>query len=274
MLVHREGTQPDWARLKGADQRDFRPTEDQRFEVTVALPPATNEGTYGFQLVVANAADPQRDFTEGDPVTIKHQPAGPVTPPPAPPWWLWAAIAAVVLLVIGGVAFLLLPNGNDVPTDGTTQPSGVPMIHVVGRPVEQARQLLDEKGIKHKEAPVVRQGQKGHVVAQSVAENQTVDPATEVVLEVQGVAVPSVRTPADLGAAALALRNAGLKVGEIRGTLSEQFQRFEPASGTPVFDGSEVAIVVAGRPIIIRGEQMHERLRTIDPRLFEIQPKQ
>src|SRR4051812_29362885 len=70
-IIARDGTPASWISLQGADERDFLPAEAQSFSVLVAVPPDAAAKSYGFQLNVANIADPNRDFVEGKIVSVE-----------------------------------------------------------------------------------------------------------------------------------------------------------------------------------------------------------
>ena len=125
-----DSTKQEWLKLTGEAERDFAPGASQEFLVTfegpVIAPTSSAEPkagvaqastepevgpTYNFRLDVANAVNPDEDFTEGPVVTVE---AAVGKPAKKFPYWI-IPVAAVVLIGIGVGLWWLLSNGEVEP---------------------------------------------------------------------------------------------------------------------------------------------------------------
>jgi hypothetical protein len=89
-----------WLKLAGEAERDFANAGSQQYVVQIAVPPSTSSGDYTLRLDMVDVANPDDNFSQGQPVTFMV----PVPPPPPYlfPWWIVAVVAAIVILVGGG----------------------------------------------------------------------------------------------------------------------------------------------------------------------------
>jgi beta-lactam-binding protein with PASTA domain len=203
-LVPKEGTNAAWLIAPQNEERDFRPGEAQQFKVGVKLPAGQTPGTYGFRLDVANVANPQEDFTEGDVVAFTVTPKPGPTPNGGPPKWLIPVIAVLVLLIVGGIILgVVLSRGIKVP-------------QVTGLELDKAEKALTDAGLT---LGKVTEGQKagtttGIIFEQKPDAGSKAKKGAAVDLTVQGdppVALPDVKGK-KLADVQTSLEQAGLVV--------------------------------------------------------------
>ena len=131
-----DSTKQEWLKLKGESERDFGPGTTQQFVVgfegpvivptaaTQRKPAAVQPGgaasataaasatvKYNFRMDIANAAQPEEDFTEGPVVTVE---AAVGKKKSGFPFWI-IPVAAVVVIGIAVAVWLLIPKNVGVP---------------------------------------------------------------------------------------------------------------------------------------------------------------
>lgn len=66
-----EGADQAWLSVASPQQRNMRPGQTQTFQVTVAVPPGTPPGRYGWRLDVVSVANPDEEYDRGPLVTFE-----------------------------------------------------------------------------------------------------------------------------------------------------------------------------------------------------------
>lgn len=193
-----------WLSVDGAVERDFVIAGVQQFMVNIAVALDAPVGSYPFRLDMVDVANPDETLTQGPTVTFVVPTAPPPPPPKKPfPWWIIAVIVGV--LVVGGIVAFLIFRNVDVP-------------NVVGRPLTEARQALDDASLTVGTTTDRATGsvapdvvlEQNPAAGQSVRRNSPVD----VVVEAPRVSVPNVVGQAQ-AAAQQNLTAAGLRVGTV-----------------------------------------------------------
>jgi beta-lactam-binding protein with PASTA domain len=242
-LVPKEGTDAKWLVPPANEERDFRPNEAQQFKVGVNVPADAPPGTYGFRIDVANVANPQEDFTEGDVVAFTVAARKPVPNGGGMPKWLIPVIAAAVLLIAGGiVAAILMTRGIKVPK-------------VVGLEVAQAEKSLVDAGLRlGKITPGQKPGTElGIVLEQRPGEGEKLKKEGVVDLTVQSdplVSLPNVKDK-KLAEVRPSLEQSGLvlKIVSVRegNAAPDTILRQDPGPGS-VPSRTEVTLTVQAPP--------------------------
>ena len=150
-----DSTKQEWLQITGETDRDFAAGSTQQFVVTFDTPlaastpppkpasgapakPATDTATtdrYGFRLVVANATNPDEDFTEGQTIRVELPNAAPPKEKKPFPKWVFIPIGIVALAVIGVVIWLV--------AHGKSEPKAFQVPDVAGATEAEARQSLE-----------------------------------------------------------------------------------------------------------------------------------
>jgi beta-lactam-binding protein with PASTA domain len=266
-----DSTKQEWLEITGETDRDFAAGSTQQFVVKFQAPVAAvasggskpgaakpaggaaaapaadaTADKHGFRLVVANATNPDEDFTEGQIIRVEL----PKPPPPKPngkpfPKWIFIPIAVVLLLVVGVVLFLVIPGKKNV---------AVP--NVVGMTLEEANAALSAANLSgvEQEVRITGKSPAGQVIEQNpTAESSPVPKGTEVQLITEGteplVEVPDV-TKRLFEDAKGRLTEKGLEVVQTSTDLAEGLQPNQvvsqtPAAGQQVKKGSTVEVVIA-----------------------------
>jgi beta-lactam-binding protein with PASTA domain len=179
-LVPLGATKTDWLRVQGEPVRDFPANGVHQFTLTVAPPSGAPPGDHRFRLDMVNVNDPDEDYTEGQEVTIRlkrsnNKVKGPII-------WPFIVGGVVLLLLIGGVVWWMSSRGVAVPD-------------VVGKPLEEATALLEEKGLVGEVAEVEITGKEiGTVLRQwpKAGQQASRESSVELAVEAESVEVPAV----------------------------------------------------------------------------------
>lgn len=246
-----EPTQKSWLNIQGPSERDLGENASEQITVQAQVPPDTDPGKYKFRLLVYSVRRPGEDYTEGETVALevppKEKKPEPAPPPRKFPWWIPAAVVAV-LLIGGIIGWLLWPKGIEVPS-------------VVGKPLAEARTILQDAGLEIA-TPIDRQ--QTDELSPDMVLNQDPEAGTlteqdkAIHLTVAEKPAPQpVQVPALVGqrlAAALKkINDSGLSLGRLtekvdrnktEGTVLSQ----NPSGRERVEKGTAISLVVAKKP--------------------------
>lgn len=145
-------TDAGWFSVLGDSERQLGAGDLDQFDLEARLPAGIAPGDYRFKLLVYSTDDPGEDFDESPPVVAAVTAApGPAKPKPEPaqpekpfPWWI-VAVAGVVVVVVGVLAYVFWPE----PTPpAPAEPETVVVPRVLTEPLDEARRILAERGLK------------------------------------------------------------------------------------------------------------------------------
>jgi beta-lactam-binding protein with PASTA domain len=252
------GTARGWLLPAQDDERDFRPNEAQQFKVGVKVPADAPPGTYGLRVDMANVANPQEDFTEGDVVAFTVAPCKLVPGGSGMLKWRMPVIVAATLLIAGGIITVVLFN------------RGVTVPKVVDLDVEQAgKKLTDAKLTQGRMTLGFKLGkEKGKVIDQKPGEGERLKRGGAVELVVQGEAIMPKVTGELLIDAVQKLRAAGIEYNAnpvFRGEKMDSVVSQSIEVGQKVPTGTTVLLGVEGTRVpALKGltiGQARQRLR-------------
>jgi hypothetical protein len=158
---------PEWFQV----ERPFRvmpPKGAEQVKVTLAAPPDA-DGTGSFTIVAIWRERSEEFRTKGAAVGVTLKKVSAPAPAPTPtkmPWWIWLLIAGGVLLVGGIITYAILSR------DKTPEGPFVKVPGVIGVEIEEARTLLEKRGLTLEELPPVTSGaaKPGTIVDQNPRE--------------------------------------------------------------------------------------------------------
>ena len=143
----------------------------------------------------------------------------------------------------------ILTPGGEVAVIVSTGPSQAPVPNVVGKPMDEAKKLLTDAGLKIGNITESDTGDPGTVVATTPEAGATVEPESAVDISVaKGITVPKV-VGLYYGRGKKKIKEAGLEVGKLKWRYSDDFDinvilKQEPEEGTIVAGGTEVILTV------------------------------
>ena len=241
ITIEPQGTaKPEWFSLDQPN-RDFPAKGTQTATVKLSVP-ETAQGTYAFDLLVADNADPDNLFTKSPAVAFQI-PAKAKTPFPI---WIPIVAGVVLLLVVGIVLYFVLSSG------GTPTPpplAGVIVPNVVGLTTDQAKAKLTAAGFTVSVADDdASNAAPGVVTTEAPAADgtATAPSGSEVKLTAAvGIVVPDVGTGKSYDFAAGILTGAGLTPTRVNvapaGNAPDTVISLNPVAGTHVARQSTVA---------------------------------
>ncbi|MBN2716634.1 MAG: PASTA domain-containing protein [Deltaproteobacteria bacterium] len=143
---------------------------------------------------------------------------------------------------------VLMPGG-EVAVVVSTGPAEAPVPNVVGKPMEEAKKLIADAGLKVGNITESETGDPGTVVSTSPEAGATVEPNAAVDIAVaKGITVPKV-VGFYFGRGKKELKDAGLKVGKPKWRYSDNFDvniilEQAPEAGTIVAGNTEIILTV------------------------------
>jgi hypothetical protein len=258
-IAEMDGMQRAWLSPADGVESDFTAEGTQSFKVTGTIPLSTPERVFSFRLDVANAADPTRDSTRGNPVQVRW------VPPPVRHddgiWKKWGRLIVVTASVV-----LVLAVGTIVAvkkfstTQATTEPTPPGPAPVASIPMPNyklnhtqyayAVQTLKASGVECDIALTIASDKTvaiGDVTDTTPEPGDPIPANKHVTLTVNGSQVPDALNSGTLKFNDVTgiLQSADLYIGKVTGNDINKVIGSNPAPGTILEPGKTVDIRLA-----------------------------